>query len=286
MTTDIISRTVRGKMLRIAGWLTEQEQIDFWHCAGYPVMELREPLDFNDESRRIFRTFSGATDWTDAVEVKKGMTAFSLISQRAHFNSNNDFDFMAETDGLDEELRKCGYTLEMDGRIIPLDGVGADDLNLKILQNPAGVRADLERLNRSVAADDPGDTVAKAKALMESVAKAIIDEFDPGWKLSGNKSIFDQRTRQAMRVLGIKMSEHDKESLDSLVYLQCDRARQIALNANKVRNLKGGDHGDNYRVKVDHVHAQLAVDAVTLWCRYLISMAGVRKMVSASEPPF
>lgn len=284
-TQDIISTKVRGHMLKLADYLTPSDVLDCWHSAGYRNLPLDAKGEFDSESRRIFRTYSRYTDWTNKESAQMGVDAFELIYQRVMIQCGNSFELGEDLYGFDERLRECGLVIGDNHEFLWLPVVGDGEVPPNIFKQPNGVAVEIERINRAIQNGDAGEVLAKAKSLMESVARAIIYESDPWWAPPKNQGIFEQTARKAQEVLEIKSDKSDPFKM--AVYSQCENARKIAVAGKNLRNSTGGDHGHNPDQAIERAHVRLAIDAALLWVRYMTSMHEARQNAQkwVPEPP-
>lgn len=271
-------------MLRLAGYLTPTEVLDCWHSAGYGTRTLGEKDPRDTESRHIFKTYSSSTDWTNKESAQRGVDAFGLMYQRVMVQSGNSFELAEDLYGFDERLRKCGLVIGENHEFHWLPVVGDGDVDPSIFSKPNGVAVEVERINHAIQNGDSGEVLAKAKSLMESVARAIIYTYEPWWTPPG-KGIFDQTAKKAQEVLGIKADRENQFNM--AVYSQCENARKIAVAGNQLRNNTGGDHGHNPDQIIERAHARLAIDAALLWVRFMSSMyeASKNNRKWTPEPP-
>lgn len=271
-------------MLKLADYLTPTDLLDCWHSAGYGIRKLGEKDPLDSDSRHIFKTYSFHTNWADRDSAKRGVDAFELIYQRVMVRCGGSFQLSEDLYGFDERLRKCGLVIGDNYEFLWLPVVGGNDIDPIIFSQPNGVAVEVARINHAIQNGDSGEVIAKAKSLMESVARAIVSEYEPWWTPPA-KGIFDQTAKKAQEVLGIRP---DKENpFNMAVYSQCENARKIAVAGNQLRNNTGGDHGHNPDQAIERAHVRLAIDAALLWVRYMTSMYEARQNAQkwVPEPP-
>lgn len=284
---DIITPLVRGRIARLVDFLTPTELTDCWLSAGYRLMTLLPPIPDETPQRRIMRTYSGSNDWTNPEMVKRGMLAFSLISEEVHLDHSYSFDFPSATHKLDFYLNQVGYQLESDGSISQLPQVREEMFDIDSLDDPRSIRKAISRLesSRVRAKDDPEEVISKAKSLVETACDVIIEKYDRSYK-PPSQGILNHKAGKCLEILGVQPTNPNDQDMRTLTYRMADKARQIVVAVNGTRNKAGGDHTVQMDTGVELAHAQLVTDAAILWCRYVLNIDSTLATTVANKGPF
>lgn len=273
----IISLKVRGLFsIRITRLISNQDQLDCWHMAGYPVLVKSPKTSGYDhvEARKIFQTYSNHTDWTNSAQAQVGIDALGNMCELAMQDalSSHVNDLYGEFTYVNRSLSQLGYRINLNtGVIDKIDTINTELFDPEFMKNADWFELALDGINRDYDNADYASVISRSKKLIESTAMAIIREVDATWKPTG-QGLFDSTMGKCMTIVGIEPDRDYQNGMQHQTYLMVDYARKMAIAVNKMRNDSGGDHDAFQSARAEKAHARLAIDSAILWCRYMVAM--------------
>jgi hypothetical protein len=140
--------------------------------------------------------------------------------------------------------------------------------DLTSLRDPAAIEAQLRRMNRGLA-DDFEQAIGSAKELVESTARSVLEVL--GVDMPGDADV-PSLVRRVQTELGLHpgVLSPDATGADATKKI-LGGLTSVAIGVAELRNKYGTGHGRTKVVKLERRHAQLAVDAATVYCRTLLA---------------
>ena len=126
----------------------------------------------------------------------------------------------------------------------------------------------IEKIKELIAEDNTSDAIGKAKELIESCCRTILNEHKKTW----NKDwALHELAGETMETLGIRAKDvQGTEDIDKSTKALLSNLIQISQRVAEIRNIAGSGHGrpENF-TPVEQRYAQLAVGASITFVRYL-----------------
>lgn len=115
---------------------------------------------------------------------------------------------------------------------------------------------------------NPTDAIGKAKELMESCCKTILDEMGMPWN---NKDNFTQLCDEVLDKLQLTpKSFSDKSPINASIKAVCGSLRGIVQKVTEIRNQYGSGHGKEAKFKgLEKRHAQLTIGCAITFCTFV-----------------
>lgn len=161
-----------------------------------------------------------------------------------------------------------GWTVSENGKVTPPSPVlGLIEIETSRFTDPSGVHEQLKRL-RNMHGDAPA-VIGASKELVEATAKAILRELNPEIV---QVSEFPALIKAVNESLGLS-PKTDTKGIDSTQSVKriLGGATNIVLSLNELRNSHGTGHGPyTARTGLYQRHANLAINAATLWCQLVV----------------
>lgn len=127
----------------------------------------------------------------------------------------------------------------------------------------------LDRLRVALSREDIPAVIGSAKELCETVARVVLAQRGPN---VGSKASYDELITAAHRA--IERQPGEGLAKDEDVRRIAQGAKQIVCSLGPMRNQRGTGHGRAHPPDVEAEHAQIAVDAAVLWCRWVLRRLG------------
>lgn len=264
MSHELIRRGTRNAFRSLATDIPKAKVAELWQNEGFaPVAD----LDYDDPSvrRSIFQSYAEAVDWSDLTHVERVLRVFEWQLRwlaRQPTWADGDFDDAAAW------LERDGLVLDDGHKISWARPVGLEH-NLHALDDPSGIRAELDRAHRALP-EDPAGAIGAAKQLVEATAKVVLHE--RGLPVDDNATVPDlvKAAQQALR-LHPSAVQPGPDGADALKKI-LGGVSAIAIGLAELRNRGyGSGHGQaRAPAGLGPRHARLAVNAATTWCQLLL----------------
>lgn len=167
---ELVSKATRRTLRGLATEMYVKAIEGIWQDQGFvPVSELQ----YGDSSvrRTTFESYAAGVDWTDVAQVERALRVFE---SQLRWLARQDWHRPSSFDELRELLDDDGFELDERSRI-RWRRPPALEATLAGLTDPSGIRAELERIRRSLP-DDPAGAIGAAKQLVEATAKVVLTE--------------------------------------------------------------------------------------------------------------
>lgn len=132
------------------------------------------------------------------------------------------------------------------------------------------ITIEMERLCRSLEADDDGQVLSDLKCLVEATARVALDIAGSPVKPD---AAFDSTVNGAHQLLAAQPG-HDLTS-DKHFAAMASQASRIARNLGNIRNQFGGGHGRARQPDIRHEMVDLALDGGLIWTRWAVRRLGL-----------
>ncbi len=132
------------------------------------------------------------------------------------------------------------------------------------------ISTELDRLHRSLEAEDDSQVLSDAKCLVESVARVALDL--AGEPAQPNDSL-DGSVKRAHDLLAGQPGHDLAQSGD--FSKMASQACKIARNLGSIRNQYGGGHGRARTPDIRHEMVDLALDGGLTWARWAVRRLGL-----------
>jgi hypothetical protein len=245
---------------------------DLFHSADIP--RGKSALVVSGARRSFVEEYYAAVDWTSPDDMKKILTVYEQILNRAEELSATDQYQAQHLKKLSGALRRDGYVYQ-DGRLVAVAGV---DFRL-LASTPAGVdRASVQdhirRMDQSVESD-PAQAIGSAKELLETVAKHILVQYGEDPDQDDN---VPQLVRHAMKLLDLSLENlpQAKKGAESIRQVLAGLG-QIVGGTAELRNLYGTGHGRTRTSGLQPRHARLVAGSVVTLARFLLDTLDARR---------
>jgi hypothetical protein len=147
------------------------------------------------------------------------------------------------------------------------------------LRDPSAIRLELTRLERSIDVD-PSQSIGRAKNLVESTAKAVLNSLGIEYKASADAPAL---AMQAMEALGVGPRQESASEIEVTRRL-AGKLATIPQDLAQLRNRIGDGHGGlTAPQNVELRHGRLAVRAAIAWCAFMIETLA-DSLASATDP--
>lgn len=264
MSHELIRRGTRNAFRSLATDIPQAKVVELWENEGFaPVAD----LDYDDSSVRrwTFQSHAEAVDWADLAHVERALRVFEwqlrwLARQPTY--AAGDFDDAAAW------LDRDGLVLGDGNKMSWARPVGLEH-SLHALDDPSGIRAEIDRAHRALP-EDPAGAIGAAKQLVEATAKVVLHE--RGLPVDDNATVPDlvKAAQQALRLhpSAVLPGPDGADALKKIL----GGVSAIAIGLAELRNRGyGSGHGQaRAPAGLGLRHARLAVNAATTWCQLLL----------------
>jgi hypothetical protein len=261
---ELVSRATRRALRSLATDVYVKAIEGLWQDQGFtPVSELH----YEDSSvrRTAFESYAAGVDWTDVAQVERALRVFESQLRwlaRQEWHTPSSFDEVREL--LDDDGFELDERCRIHWRRPP-----ALEATLAGLNDPSGIRAELERIRRALP-DDPAGAIGAAKQLVEATAKVVLTERHLPVAADAKVPELVKAAQQALQLHpssvmpGPDSSEAVKKILGGV--------SSIAVGVAELRNRGyGSGHGQaSLPAGLSPRHAHLAVNAAITWCHLLL----------------
>lgn len=251
----------------LVGW-TLRTISDLFDAADVPYVEIPRDQLPSGERRSLVECYYAGVDWTSPRDVNKILRVYEQI--------------LVELNPDSQEFKKLLNLLKRDGYIYE-DGTIHGQLAIDIhavteaseIVDEAYLRTHVRRLNDSVDSD-PAQAIGSSKELLETVAKAILKEFNQD---VGAYKTVPQLVKAALNCLELTVENipRVKEGANSLKQVLAGLS-QIVGGIAELRSLYGTGHGRlEQQEGISPRHARLVVGATATLATFLLETLDMRK---------
>ncbi|MBH5299864.1 abortive infection family protein [Corynebacterium silvaticum] len=220
----------------------------------------------SSERRATAESFLAGLDWSSAetsIRLARAMeTLLESFVPGEILHDSKTWSKFVRLMGYD------GWEVSDNGKVTPPANYSAPiTIDTSRLTDPSGVHEQLERL-RNTQGDAPA-VIGASKELVEATAKAILRELNPE---VSPVSDFPDLIKAVNEALGLSPGARTK-GIDSTQSVKriLGGATNIVLSLNELRNSHGTGHGPSTaRTGLYKRHADLAINAATLWCQLVV----------------
>lgn len=233
-----------------------------------------EPEDARDwyspgQRRGTFDRYTATVDWADSRQVRQTLNAFETILEWTH----GDY-----RDNLVRHLRRDGYSVDDNGRILGGAATSLAEIPLEELTDSSSIIEHLERIAASTDGD-PALAISGAKALIEATTKLVLVELGQEFDEKADVSALVKAAQKAL-ALHPETLAPTKPGAETTRRILSNLS-QLAIGVAELRNQYGPDHGRTTAVVgLRPRHAHLAVGASTTYCRLLLETLADRRGAS------
>ncbi|WP_176218360.1 abortive infection family protein [Saccharomonospora piscinae] len=248
---------------------TLREIDEMWQDEYFPPAEDPEPVGGQRVTR--FQGYLDQVDWTDEGHVSRAVRVFEValrflfkIPDNPHWDPSNNIQRIRKL------LARDGYELTTNGRIVGSPTIVVTDRLLSNLKDPLVIQDHLSRIATAIERDDPAQVIGSAKELVESTAKVVLRE--TGHDFTENTKLPDlvRRAQEALSVHpgGAPGNLDNSEIVKKILGASVTITNGIAELRN--RGFGTGHGPGTARNGLGPRHARLAVNAVRLWCEFML----------------
>lgn len=249
-----------------------------------------EPLPGESpETRRgTFHDYADRCDLADPEQVSRLLRVFETIlswvpDSEPYYPGYGAPLFVEhpESERIRKHLRRDGYDVDDDGRIVSAAARVLVQLPLDQLRDASAIQEHLDRL--SAAADaDPALAISSAKALLEATCKLVLRELGEDYEERADVPALARAVQIALKVHPEKIAPTAKGRETILRTLS--NLSQVATGLAELRNEYGPDHGRTRpSVGLRPRHAHLAVGAAQTYCRFLLETLRDRRAATTTS---
>lgn len=217
------------------------------------------------QRRGTFDEYAASVHWSDARHVRRVLTVFETLLDEA------------VDDPLDRTmavLTRYGIERDERGRLRLASSRVFGELPLHVLDEPAAVLEQLDRLHRT-AHEDPPAAISAAKALVEATCKRVLAQLgEPVDDTMGMQKL----AKAAHKALAVDAASIAPDRPGSEIVVSILRSlAQIPIGLAELRNDYGPDHGRLApTIGLQQRHADLAVGAAATYVRFLLDTLAAR----------
>ena len=234
---------------------------DVFQAAGLEPAEVPASRRHISGQRRYrVEQYYAGVDWSSPKAVSKVLRAYEQIMADCV-----DTDVRA---GLDKQLRRDGFAVDADGRILAGTPLALGEIDKTSLVDPEAFR-DYERRLWASVESDPELAIGTAKELVEAAAHLLLDDAriqpDTAWSLQ-------QLFKRAAKTLDLTVDSvvEDKTGAEEIRKVLAGLS-QVVIGTAELRNRFGTGHGRHRRASgLTQRHARLAAGCATTLVHFLL----------------
>lgn len=219
----------------------------------------------NPTRRETFNEHAAVVDWSDPRQVRPALDALGVILDDVHGE---------DREGVLQRLRRYGVERDERGQL-HLNGANIiAELPLDVLDDPAAVLEQLDRLRR-VAREDPAAAISTAKTLVEATLKRVLHELELPVRDRDDMPVLARAVHKALGLEAgaIAPTQRGAEIIKSTL----GALATIPLSLAELRNTYGTDHGRLIpTVGLQPRHADLAVGSAATYVRFVLETLAER----------
>ena len=257
------------------------EEHPYFHEVSYDVMQAYYPKTMTERTQKILRAIKKQSRFSgDQIEMSVDEATSLLFIYRFDGNGKKleDIDINIQFEQIITHIEEKKYAnISHDGfgkvymRLSPKGQEYVESIEPETSDNTIAssfLASHIDELLKAERSGNDADAIGKAKELIESCCRTILDQrkdsWDKNWALH-------ELTGKTMETLGIRGKDvQGTEDIDISTKALLSNLAQISQRVAEIRNIACSGHGRPESFKpVEHRYARLAVGASIAFVRFL-----------------